>query len=84
VLPRSRHQEWTAEEDAIFLEVMEKMCVAGFWQEIKTDGRLAHRGAAGIRAHFLAFVSLAGRASGYELAYGQFKKAKKSNDGELQ
>lgn len=50
-------KKWTGEEEVIFLEAMEKICGASLWQEIKSAGRLAHRGNAGIRAHYIALVS---------------------------
>lgn len=53
-------QSWTAEEEAIFLEVIEKLCATQLWAEIKKDGRLEYRGSPGIRAHYLAFVSRVG------------------------
>jgi hypothetical protein len=51
------HSKWTAEEDAIYLEIVASHLKTSLWQAIKADGRLVHHGGPGIRAHTIAAVS---------------------------
>ncbi|KAK1924263.1 hypothetical protein DB88DRAFT_275101 [Papiliotrema laurentii] len=51
---KNAKRPWSAEEEAVFLELMERLCMSALWHEIKLDKRLAHRGQPGIRAHILA------------------------------
>jgi len=48
---------WTAEEEAIYLQLMAEHLQATFWGKIKDDGRLVGRGSTGIKAHLGSVVS---------------------------
>lgn len=50
--------KWSADEDAIFAEIAERILRANMWDEVKADGRLAHRKANGIYMRIGVMVSL--------------------------
>ncbi|KAI9639723.1 uncharacterized protein MKK02DRAFT_40048 [Dioszegia hungarica] len=43
---------WTADEDAIILDLIQELGKEQLWSKIKEDGRLVHRGNDGIKVHF--------------------------------
>jgi hypothetical protein len=55
---KQTQNKWTDEEEAVFTSLAEAQLKATMWQAVKEDGRLAHRGGNGIKAHIAAFVSL--------------------------
>ena len=48
---------WTDEEEVIFNDLVKKVVMEHMWAAAKEDGRLAHRGSSGIKAHVKAMVS---------------------------
>lgn len=47
---------WTADEDAIILDLIQELGKEQLWSKIKEDGRLVHRGNDGIKVHFNSMV----------------------------
>jgi hypothetical protein len=47
------------DEDAVFVELLDRLAKEQLWGIIRNDGRLVHRGSPGIRAHIIAMVSRA-------------------------
>ncbi|OCF36810.1 hypothetical protein I316_01406 [Kwoniella heveanensis BCC8398] len=54
--PRRTPNAWTAEEDAIFLDLMLKTLHKNLYNEIKADGRLERESPA-VRAHLIAMMN---------------------------
>ncbi|WWC62012.1 uncharacterized protein I303_104599 [Kwoniella dejecticola CBS 10117] len=54
--PKYVKQNWTAQEDAIFVEMIEEVLKEGLYAKIKNDGRLQREGPA-VRAHLIAFIN---------------------------
>ncbi|WWC70033.1 uncharacterized protein I206_103977 [Kwoniella pini CBS 10737] len=53
---RKAPEAWTNEEDAIFIEIIDRVLKAGLYQEVKMDGRLQRENQA-VRAHLTAFMN---------------------------
>jgi hypothetical protein len=52
------YQAWTDKEEEIFVDIVKKLVTENMWEAVKADGRLAHRGSSGIKAHVKAMVRL--------------------------
>ncbi|WVF71499.1 hypothetical protein IAT40_006305 [Kwoniella sp. CBS 6097] len=61
--PRQTKNAWTAEEDAIFIELMLKTLHKSLYFEIKADGRLARESPA-VKAHLIAMMNKLKRGQG--------------------
>lgn len=57
LIQKQVHNQWTAKEDAIYLEIVGSHLKTSIWQAIKADGRLVYRGSPGVKAHTIAAVS---------------------------
>ncbi|WVQ67628.1 uncharacterized protein L199_005831 [Kwoniella botswanensis] len=53
---RKAPEAWTAEEESIFLEVIDKVLKINLYREIKADGRLQRESPA-VRAHLIALMN---------------------------
>lgn len=50
-------QRWTPEEDAILVDLLEKVIKEHIWSVVKVDGRLVSRTSYGVQYHALMLVS---------------------------
>ncbi|WRT66415.1 uncharacterized protein IL334_003371 [Kwoniella shivajii] len=54
--PRKAYETWTAEEDRIFIEIMDKVLKNHLYPEVKADGRLTRESPA-VRAHLTSMMN---------------------------